>query len=250
MIHGICGFCKKEFRKRENKYIYCSILCANRYNLNGLKPVSLPKHNIELAELIGICLGDGYTSHYQVGVALNSDVDKEYIPYVFNLCKKLFPNVTISQIYKMEEKVVDIRISSRVVADFMRSNGIIPNAKIIPNWIKTNHRYIKACIRGLFDTEGSISFKKYLSKKGVSVYKQLNFRNYNTDIMRFVMDYLVSIGLKPTTTLKSSLYLSNNNSIDIYRNSIGFSNPKLSKRSYIRTNEEYIKFIRLSRKLP
>ena len=62
--------------------------------------------------------------------------------------------------------------------------------------------YKRACVRGLFDTEGSISFKLYSSAKGMRVYKQLNFRNADVKLMRFVRDELADLGLKPTMTLK------------------------------------------------
>ena len=56
--------------------------------------------------------------------------------------------------------------------------------------------------------------------------------------MEFVRNTLVEIGLKPTMTLKKSLYLSNHKSIDYFRKEIGFSNPKLIYRSRIYTTAQ------------
>lgn len=238
---GICNFCKRDFHKRERKYKFCSLTCANRFNLNGLNKVSLPTPTKELAEFIGICLGDGYASKYQVSITLNSIADEKYLPYVVNLSKTLFPGTTISLI-KKEGNATDIRINSVLVAKFLKSMGIIPNVKSIPIWIFDNSEYIKACIRGLLDTEGSISFKKYKSKKGVSLYKQLNFRNADVKLMSFVRDYLVTLGLRPTITLKRSLYISNHRDIDTFRKLIGFSNPKLLERSLICKISDYEKW--------
>ncbi|MBI4098157.1 MAG: hypothetical protein HY426_03885 [Candidatus Levybacteria bacterium] len=185
MLLGICGFCKKKFRKREVKYKFCSLLCSNRANLNGLNKVKLPNNSKELAEFIGICLGDGYTSRYQVGITLNTIADRQYIPYVFKLSKHLFPGAGISFIPKKGENAMDIRINSRIVVDFLREMGIVSHAKSVPDWITENKEYTKAYIRGLVDTEGCISFKQYIGKKSRSIYKQLIFRNANQALMHF-----------------------------------------------------------------
>jgi intein-encoded DNA endonuclease-like protein len=245
MIIGICKYCKKSFRKREQKYKFCSLYCSNNFNKNGLIKVVLPQWSNQLAEFVGICLGDGNVSRYQVCISLNSIVDKEYIPYVRHLIHSIFPEIKTSTIQK-KEQAVELRINSRIVADFFYNMGIIPHNKKIPTWIFTSPTYIKFCVRGLFDTEGSISFKTYLSKKGTSVYKQLNFTNYDKNLVMFVRDTLKGMGLKPTMSLTKSLYLSNNNSIDQFREEIGFGNPKLVIRSNIHTAEEYFNWKKLA----
>lgn len=239
MILGICPFCKKEFRKRTRTYKFCSLICSNRFNLNHKNEVILPKKNVNLAEFIGICLGDGCVTKYQTSITLNSIVDYQYLPYVVSLAKKLFQGATVSVMPNKRENSTDVRVNSITVATFLRDMGIISNAKYVPAWILANSEYTKACIRGLFDTEGSISFKQYVSKKGISIYKQLNFRNANISLMTFVRDNLINLGLKPTITLKRSLYLSNDRSIDTFRQIIGFSNPKLLKRSLISDIDAY-----------
>ncbi|MBI3485956.1 hypothetical protein HY025_03340 [Candidatus Daviesbacteria bacterium] len=238
MILGVCKFCKKEFRKRERTRKFCSLICANRFNLNNLNKVKLPEKSKEFAEFVGICLGDGCAFGYQVAITLNSIADSLYVPYVTKLSGRLFPGATISLI-KRKENAFDIRINSRQVVEFLKANGVVSNSKFIPNWIITNPFYVRSCLRGLFDTEGSISFKLYQSNTGLSLYKQLNFRNANTILIRFVRDNLIKLGFKPTNTLKRSLYLSNHQSISLFRQLIGFSNPKLLERSLIETAEQY-----------
>ncbi|SRR5258706_289546 len=239
MIIGNCLYCKKEFRKREHKYKFCSLFCSNNFNKNGLKNVKLPLYSFSLAEFVGICLGDGHISKYQTAVTLNALADKNYIPYVISLAKNLFKGANISVLSKKKENAIDVRINSRIVSDFFLNMGIIPNNKSIPNWIYSDPEYIKACIRGLLDTEGSISFKRYSSRKGISLYKQLNFRNTNMQLMAFVREGLLAIGLKPTLSLTKSLYLSNHKSINRFSKIIGFSNPKLIERSLVVTINDY-----------
>ncbi len=244
MIIGFCKNCRRKFRKRETKYKFCSLKCANSYNRNGLSLVHLPKHNSDLAEFIGVCLGDGCTSRFQVTVFLNSIADKEYIFCIISLIKRLFPGATTSVFKRKNYNMVDIKINSVTVSQFMKKNGIVSNAKFIPNWILKRPIYIKSCIRGLFDTEGSISFKQYESRLGVSLYKQLNFRNNDIQLMTFVRDNLLKLDFKPTVTLKQSLYLSTHEGINKFSKLIGFSNPKLNARSKIETIEQYHRFFR------
>lgn len=239
MIIGNCRNCKKEFRKRERKYIFCSLKCSSNYNKNGLKIIILPKKSSDLAEFIGICLGDGHASRYQVSVSLNSIADMEYIPYVAKLAAKLFPGATISSLKRKEYNMVDVKVNSIIVADFMKKNGVVSNNKYVPKWILKKQTYINFCMRGLFDTEGSMSFKFYKSRKGVSLYKQLNFRNANLELMKFVRDNLLLLGFRPTITLKQSLYLSSHQAIYDFVKLVGFSNPKLISKSVIENIDQY-----------
>lgn len=242
MLIGRCRKCKRRFRKREKTYKFCSLLCSNRFNLNNKNKVKVPLWSKKLAEFIGICLGDGYSSLYQTEITLNSIADQEYIPYVISLAKSLFPGATISYKKSITENTVRILINSKTVADFLKKMGNVPNNKHIPQWILRNPSYKKGCMRGLFDTEGSISFKVYAGQMKVGLYKQLNFRNTNMILMQFVRDNLIELGFKPTRTLKKSLYLSNHASIARFDKVIGFSNPKLQERSQVITIEDYRKW--------
>lgn len=239
MIFGVCPHCKTEFRKREQKYKFCSLTCSNNYNKNGLQRIKLPRRSKFLAEFIGICLGDGYAGKYQIGITLNSIADKNYIPHVINLVNYLFPTIKVSLVKKNDANAFDVRINSKNIADFLHSMGIISNNKKVPEWILASSEYKNYCTRGLFDTEGSISFKTYKSKKGISLYKQLNFRNADEKLMRFVKDTLKDMGLKPTMAPKRSLYLSNQDDIEYFNKKVGFGNPKLTQKAAIRTIGEY-----------
>src|SRR6266700_3826414 len=108
-------FLQKSISEEKKKYKFCS----NRSNLNGLRKIKLPNKSIALAELIGICLGDGYISKYQVAITLNAVADNDYIPYVAALINTLFPEVTISYVIRKNDNAIDVRINSKIVADFL-----------------------------------------------------------------------------------------------------------------------------------
>ena len=242
MKFGNCLFCKTKFKKRYVEKKFCSLLCANRYNLNGLNKVTLPKKNADLAEFIGIILGDGHVTKYYAAVTLNTITDKEYIKYVAQLAIKLFQGAPVTIIQHKNQNATRIQISSKMVAQFLKNEGMISYKKIMPHWIIKKNVYKLACLRGLVDTEGSISYKIYQSRKGPRIYKQLNFRNYDLNLMIFVKQTLEQLGLNPTATFKKSLYLSNHDAIDKYRECIGFANDKLLQRSFVVDNNSYQKW--------
>lgn len=184
-------------------------------------------------------LGDGTLGSYYIRIYLNSIADKEYISYVERLCRKLFKGASISVKKKGVENCMQIQISSIRVVRFLAHMNLKP--KKIPEWIYRKNSYIRSCIRGLFDTEGSISFKVYKTKKNISLYKQLNFRNANQELMKFIRDSLLLYGFKPTDTLKRSLYLSTHKEIETFRQIIGFSNQKLIDKSFIVSWDQFLK---------
>lgn len=192
-----------------------------------------------LAEFLGIIMGDGNVSKYFTQITLNSISDVDYIKYVHNLAKSLFLKAHISIVPKKYENSTKIQISSKIVSDFLKSQGMIPFCKTIPEWVINNPKYYKSFLKGLFDTEGSISFKTYKSQKGISIYKQLNFRNADINLMKFVRDRLTDMGFKPTQTLKRSLYLSTHDAIARFRKVIGFGNKKLLQRSLVTDLSSY-----------
>lgn len=226
-----CIYCKSPFKSGYTLQKFCSVRCSNRYNLNNLSKVILPKKSSALAEFIGIFLGDGTLSPYYTAIYLHSIADKNYIEYVKSLCGRLFEGASVTVHKKKSENCIVVQINSVSVVRFLLRMGLA--TKAIPAWIYKRETYIRACIRGLFDTEGSISFKTYKSRKGIRVYKQLNFRNANSQLIKFVRNNLKSLGFRPTMTLKRSLYLSTHEGIGLFRHKVGFNNPKLIERSLV-----------------
>jgi len=233
-----CLQCNTQFIKQQKTREFCSLKCSNSFNIDGLHKIPLPQQNEKLAEFIGICLGDGCTQKYQTTITLNRIVDEEYSKYVEKLAQELFTPKTVTINSNFTPKITRVCINSKIATDFLKSNGIIANKKFVPSWIQDNLQFKKYCIRGLFDTEGSISYKIYRGKKAISLYKQLNFRNNDINLMKLTRDTLIELGHKVTTTLKRSLYLSTHKGIYRFRDEIGFSNAKLEKCSKIYHYEE------------
>lgn len=230
-----CTYCKKVFTKRYKKQRFCSIPCSNRFNLNNKTFFKKPtKYSTELAELFGILLGDGSVTKYYVKIYLNMKADKGYPQNILKIIKIALPRTKPTVHVRSARGTEEIQISSLDVCNYFKSLGFNPKIRYIPKWIKQNENFIKATVRGLFDTEGSIGIKRFKGKKGLYVYKQLTFTNSNKRILKFVESSLEKLGFSPTKNSRKNIYLSNARDIQKYFEIIGTSNPKLEKKLKIK----------------
>lgn len=230
-----CKFCKKDFSLRYKKQIFCSVICSNNYNLNNKKSIALPKkYSADLAELFGILLGDGSVTKYYTKVYLNLIADQGYEKTVILLIKKLFLNIKLCIMERPKRGTREIQISSKEVSDYFIKIGFNPKNRNVPKWILKNKKFKHSCVRGLFDTEGSISIKKFDGKNGTYTYKQLTFTNKNKELLSFVEKTLKEFGFSPTQNSKANIYISNKKDIEKYFDIIGSNNPKLEKKLKIK----------------
>ncbi len=63
---------------------------AKECGVNIRKQIVRPAFSKSLAEFIGIMLGDGGMSDYQITVTVNRETDKDYAVYIRALIKRLF----------------------------------------------------------------------------------------------------------------------------------------------------------------
>ncbi len=145
----------------------------------GIEALFLEK-NENLAELVGILLGDGHItldyekSSYKVEIALNSD-EKLYVDHVYNFLVNKF-NVKPRVYQRSTEKTIVIDIGQKPIVEALISGGLMSGNKIknqvhVPRWICKSARWILSheniwnmnyrplvirCLKGLMDTDGSI----------------------------------------------------------------------------------------------
>ena len=138
----------------------------NRKSLfTKINPKILCNPSPELAEIIGIIIGDGSVyvipekSIYQVHVVGNLKDEKEYM---LNYVKPLFEKVfNISMNVKKTKNAIYIWKQSKNLVFTLNHYGLpAGNKKInkieIPSWIKSNNLFLKRCLRGIFDTDGCV----------------------------------------------------------------------------------------------
>lgn len=155
----------------------------------------------ELAELIGVVLGDGYIGAHArtevLRIACNSN-NPGFITRYSTLIESLFdkkPSVK----KRRTSNCVDIVIYQKGIAKRL---GLKTGAKThrifqLPKWIKNNKEYQIRFLRGLFETDGCHAehFPTY-------TYKFI-FSNVNQSLLETVFMLLCGLGFHPTKTVKT-----------------------------------------------
>lgn len=189
-----------------------------------------PEESKDLAEFIGIMLGDGGITHFQCSVYLNSEIDKEFAYYVKNLMSKLFGIIPRIYVHK-KHKVCRVSVSSVNLVKYLASKGLCIGDKVraqvgVPSWVLLNPEYIKACIRGLIDTDGSLIIHRYRIKGKEYSYPKISFSNKSEPLLEFIYWGLSQFGLNPKRTYRSEVWLHSQNDVRRYLEVIGVSNYK------------------------
>lgn len=202
------------------------------------KPLSIKKpcKSAELAEFVGIVMGDGGISKYQLTITLNFKDDKEYIKFVVKLIKKLF-NVKPSIYHNPKDSVDDIVVSRIELIKFcMEKLGLKKGNKMkqqidIPEWIKNNKKFQTACVRGLVDTDGSVFTHRYKVNGKMYNYKKMAFTSRSKPLVSSVYDIFKSIGLNPNIAQKGrDVRIDSVEGVKKYFQIIGTDNPKHLRR--------------------
>jgi intein/homing endonuclease len=206
----------------------------------SLKKIKIPKKSAKLAELIGILLGDGNIHYFKKGKKIGSYMvriagdkrhEKDYFEnYISNLIRDLFNIEPKIELRKSNEMLLIIH--SKKMVEFFISQGLksgdkIKNKVTIPKWIFEKDIYLKACIRGLIDTDGCI----YTLKPHYPNYYQMNFKNFNMRLLKDTRKAFLALGYPISKISKhNQLYLTQKAYIRKFYKEIGFSNLKHQKR--------------------
>lgn len=193
-----------------------------------------PQRSVDLAECIGILMGDGGISPYQVVVSLNHIDDLEYSNYVVRLMEILFG--VKPQVYHREDKsVLNITISRTRLVKYLHALGLPVGNKIaqgldIPAWIRKNKKFTVACIRGLVDTDGCVFTHRYRSKGVWYSYKKLSFTSASEPLLNSVHESLKDMGMSPRLTRTRDVRLDSTADVEQYFRLVGTHNPKHLRR--------------------
>lgn len=161
---------------------------ARKYGFIIRKEIKYPLRCVELAELIGIILGDGgIPGNHQLIISFNNKTDRAYSLFLGNILRKLF-SINHHIHPRKDSNGADIVVNSSNLIDFLLKQGLIAGNKVknqvdIPDWIKNKPEYQKACLRGLIDTDGSFYCHSYKSNGKNYKYIKLCFANRSKPLL-------------------------------------------------------------------
>ena len=196
-----------------------------------------PSISADLAEFIGIMLGDGGMTKYQLTVTLNAEDDAEYTIFVIKLIKKLFhiePRVVRPIRVGSNNMVNYIIVSRSRLNAYLQSLGLVIGNKVrqqvkIPDWILDSLEYKTACLKGLVDTDGCFFNHNYVVNGKKYLYKKIDFTSRSRPLLDGVMTILKELGFNPAMT-KNNVRLNGQQDVIKYLELVGTHNPKHLKR--------------------
>lgn len=186
----------------------------------------------ELAEFMGIMLGDGSLSKFQASIALNTIADKDYVKFVEKLGIKLFSDKpTISD--KKDCHATDVRFSGIKLVEYLIRHGLRTGNKVknqvgVPKWVFKQKQYKIACLRGLMDTDGCVAKCTHKYKSRSYVYYNPCFANRSKPLLGFVTNTLRELGLHPSVA-GERIWLYNKAEVCAYFELVGSNNTRLLK---------------------
>ncbi len=189
-------------------------------------------YSTEVAEVMGIMLGDGNIwerkGFYYVRVCGHSTEDRKYlINHVKPLIKKIF-NINMQTYKHKTNNELYLTKGSKDFVFTLKNYGLesgdkIKNNKGIPEWVFSSEDYLKACIRGLIDTDGSVTA---ITNRN---YTYIWFTNKNAALRDDFEKAMRILGYKIAKWNLSGTpetYIGNKKGIRKFYKEIGFNNPK------------------------
>jgi hypothetical protein len=208
--------------------------------------IKLPnKESQELAEFVGVLLGDGYmyngTTKYIIGIVGDPIRDKEYYFYLQSLIKSLF-NLKIAP--KKIGRGLRLIFQSKAIFKLLEKYFISYYGKEksentrLPSLFDNDWNLLKCTIRGLIDTDGSI-FSCH--KPGIKNYPSIEITTSSFILANQLKNKLDSHGFrvaniwsyksKKSKRISYKVPLNGKNNLTLWIRDIGFSNPYTKRKA-------------------
>lgn len=181
------------------------------------------KKDGDLAELIGVVLGDGHIRKYprteELSIFSNSN-NKGFVKRYSSLIEKIFNKKPVCTLHSSKNciriRIYQKNIQKRLFVPYS------PRAKleiVIQGWILSNKQYIVRYLRGLYEAEGC-----FCVHKGTSTYKML-FSNRNVSMLKNVFFLVKKLGFHPHSS-KDQIQISRKNEVYKFKKLIKFRQYK------------------------
>lgn len=168
--------------------------------IKGDYPAFIPSG--DLAEFIGVMLGDGNISAFprtERLILVSNSNNRGFIDRYAMLVEKIFnkkPGVySVKNVNAVRITLYQKNISQRLQIP-AGNRGKINN--IIPSWIVENKDFLIRFLRGLFEAEGSLSIHLKTCTYN------FQFKNNNTSLLKIVADSLILLGFNPEIRYNST----------------------------------------------
>lgn len=209
-----------------------------RTKFKTIKEINIPSPSTDLAELLGIFMGDGHVGKYQASVSTNATTDIQHALYTQLLINRLF-DISSTIRNKKETNACEVVVSSKNVCVFLNKQGLPIGNKVrdgvsIPSWIQKNKNCRRAFVRGLFDADGSVYTDVHRYKNKIYCSNGMAFTNRSHPLLSFFKAVLEEEGFHPTQKTKFTVFLRRKGDIEQYFALIGTSNQKHAKRFVLR----------------
>lgn len=196
------------------------------------KTIHLPKKSVKLSEFIGILIGDGGISKYQIIITLNKKTDSEYIIYVCKLIMDLF-KVKASKY--LRQSVVNVQVSRKGLTEFLIGLGLKTGNKIrqqvdMPHWIRQNNKFSLACVKGLIDTDGCFYFHRYKRNGQIYSYLKIAFVSRSKPLIQSVKIILGRENIRSKLDSRGNLRIYASDDVKKYFQIVGSHNQKHIKK--------------------
>lgn len=192
----------------------------------------------KVAELIGMHVGDGtlYKTNWSLVWELRGGLNEKN--YYNDYVKELLFDITREKFYPKyrsggKNGCYGIQTSKKVVTNIIENYGFKPGKKTltvrIPSYIKQSSKSIKyAFIRGLFDTDGCLRFKR-INNRPKHTYPQIEFcfasKNLRDDLFELLKELEYRI-FKWGTNNSYKVALSGTTNLEKFMKEISSKNAK------------------------
>lgn len=216
------------------------------YARSFIHGIDIPKVDLDIWELLGVCLGDGCLSKffskyesrwlYQITFTGNMNDDRTYyLNRVIPILRSKF-NLTGYYYTRPEEHVICIPIKSKRIFDFLNDLGMPigdkKNKIRITDRMFNNSNAVKAAIlRGLLDTDGCIYARKDENYRYLEVKITSGTKPFLYDIKSLIRDFGLPAYVHWQEKRDSGdVVLRGNNNIEKWMAKIGTSHPLIRER--------------------
>ena len=208
-------------------------LTGHRDEKNNNRNYFLLNMNTELAEFVGILLGDGSINiypkinHYRLKITLNSKEIK-YANYVQNLFLGLFDS-ELKLSFRKNENTLDLLCFNRKIIRQLIQLGFVSSTKWnrarIPEQFM-NKKLGKHVLRGYFDTDGCVA----ITNNNGTVYPRLEMKIMPSPMKEQFQELLdlygFNYGVYEIGRGEVRIQMNGKIQLEKWRNEIGFSNNK------------------------